>query len=245
MPVRRRPPVRPALEEGELMKKIFLVSPGAKAFLLPLQGALGRKTVYMTPLGLATVAALTPEDIEVDIWDEGVHGLITEATGLKKDYDLVGVTGYENHIERAKQVGRILRRRGLLVAVGGPGVSSSPELYRDDFDILFIGEAEHTWPRFIDEWKAGGHRSEYRQVGKVDMAHSPRPRWDKVDIDRYYVGGVQTTRGCPFDCEFCDVIYIYGRQPRHKSVEQVMQEIRALERLGTESIFLCDDNFIG
>jgi radical SAM superfamily enzyme YgiQ (UPF0313 family) len=227
------------------MKSILLVSPGAKGFLLPLQGALGRKTVYMTPLGLATVAALTPEDIEVDIWDEGVHGLITDSTDLKKNYDLAGVTGYENHIERAKQVGQILRRRGLLVAVGGPGVSASPELYRDDFDILFIGEAEHTWPRFIDEWKAGSHRSEYRQVGKVDMAHSPRPHWDKVDVDRYYVGGVQTTRGCPFDCEFCDVIYIYGRQPRHKSVEQVLDEVRALERRGAAGIFLCDDNFIG
>ena len=199
----------------------------------------------LMPLGLATVAALTPDDIEVDIWDEGVHGPITLDTDLKKAYDLVGVTGYETHVERARQLGRLMRKRGLVAAVGGPGVSASPEVYRDDFDILFVGEAEYTWPRFIDEWRAGRHRPEYRQVGKVDMAHSPLPRWDKVDVDRYHMGGVQTTRGCPFDCEFCDVIYIYGRQPRHKPVEQVLEEIHALERRGAEGIFLCDDNFIG
>jgi radical SAM superfamily enzyme YgiQ (UPF0313 family) len=206
---------------------------------------LGQRTRLLVPLGLATVAALTPDDVEVDIWDEGVHGPITLDTDLKKRYDLVGVTGYETHIERARQLGRLLRTRGFLTGVGGPGVSASPEFYRDDFDILFVGEAEYTWPRFISEWKAGNHRAEYRQVAKVDMAHSPLPRWDKVDMSRYHLGGVQTTRGCPFDCEFCDVIYIYGRQARHKPTEQVLEEIRALERLGVQNIFLCDDNFIG
>jgi radical SAM superfamily enzyme YgiQ (UPF0313 family) len=202
---------------------------------------------FMVPLGLATVAALTPDDIDVDIWDEAVHGLISDGTDFKKDYNLVGVTGYINHFWRVRELGEIFRRRGIPVAVGGPGVSAAPEHYRNCFDILFIGEAEYIWPQFITDWKAGHYRPEYRQVAKVDMSHSPLPRWDRVaaSIKDYLVGGVQTTRGCPFDCEFCDVIYIYGRQARHKSIEQVLEEIIALERLGAERIFLCDDNFIG
>src|SRR5688572_6129760 len=127
------------------MKSVLLVSPGQGGFTRPLGG--GRRTRLLVPTGLATVAALTPDDVEVDIWDEGVDGPLRLDTDLKKRYDLVGVTGYETHIERARQVGRLMRKRGFTVAVGGPGVSASPEHYREDFDILFIGEAEYTWPR--------------------------------------------------------------------------------------------------
>jgi Radical SAM superfamily/Domain of unknown function (DUF4070)/B12 binding domain len=237
------------------VKKILLITPDFNPEETTVRSLAGGLTAlkflpqktFMVPLGLATVAALTPDDIEVDIWDEAVHGLISDETDFKKDYDLVGVTGYINHLSRVKQLGEMFRRRGILVAVGGPGVSSAPEHYRDDFDILFIGEAEYIWPQFTAQWKAGRYRPEYRQVEKLDMSRSPLPRWDKVAPEmKYYVcGGVQTTRGCPFDCEFCDVIYIYGRQARHKSIEQVLEEIIALERLGVERIFLCDDNFIG
>ena len=242
-------------QEGEFMKKILLITPDftpEETRVRSIAGGLSalkfmpQKTL-MAPLGLATVAALTPDDIDVDIWDEAVHGLIADDTDFGKDYDLVGVTGYINHLLRVKRLGELFRRRGIPVAVGGPGVSSAPEHYRHAFDILFIGEAEYTWPQFITEWKAGHYRSEYRQVEKLDMTHSPLPRWDKVaaDLKQYVCGGVQTTRGCPFDCEFCDVIYIYGRQARHKSIEQVLQEVSALERLGVERIFFSDDNFIG
>jgi radical SAM superfamily enzyme YgiQ (UPF0313 family) len=237
------------------MKKILLITPDFNPGESKLRSVrtmfAGLKFLpqkaFMVPLGLATVAALTPDDIEVDIWDEAVHGLIHDDTDFKKDYDLVGVTGYINHFWRARELGEIFRRRGIPVAVGGPGVSAAPEHYRNSFDILFIGEAEHIWPQFITDWKAGRYRPEYRQVAKIDMTHSPLPRWDKVagSINDYLIGGVQTTRGCPFDCEFCDVIYIYGRQARHKSIAQVLEEIIALERLGVERIFLCDDNFIG
>lgn len=222
--------------------KVLLINPGQKAFF----GALGgRRRVYMTPLSLATVAALTPEDVTVHIWDEGVHGLIDEKTAFREDYDLIGVTGFENHLERVQALTPVLRSRGVPLAVGGPGVSAAPELYRDLFDHLFIGEAEYTWRRFLDDWRSGSAQKEYRQIGPIDMADSPLPRWDEVDLGSYIVGAVQTTRGCPFDCEFCDVIYIYGRQPRHKPTEQVLEEIVALERRGAKGIFLCDDNFIG
>ena len=205
------------------------------------------KKAFLAPLTLTTVAALAPDDVEVDIWDESVRGMISDRTDLKKDYDLLGITGYSSDISRVKQIGRIFRNRGIKVAVGGPGVSTEPERYRDHFDILFIGEAEHTWPQFIADWKSGSFRPEYRQLTKVDMKCSPLPRWDIIanDMRYYFAGGLQATRGCPRDCEFCDVIYLNGRQVRSKSIEQVLEEVCTLERLGVTCIFISDDNFIG
>ncbi|MBI1927573.1 radical SAM protein [Candidatus Poribacteria bacterium] len=232
------------------MKNILLVNPDIDSDIAPYEAILRLpfldKRTFMTPLHLATLAALTPDDIKVDIWDEPVHGRIDETTHLK-DYDLVGVTGYTAHLRGAIRLARLFRKRGIPVVIGGPAASAAPERYRDDCDVLFIGEAEYIWGQFISDWKAGAYQKEYRQVIKPDITDSPLPRWDSVAevMKHYVVGGVQTTRGCPFDCEFCDVIFLYGRQPRHKSVERVIEEVCALERLGVDSIFFCDDNFIG
>src|SRR4051812_30825620 len=201
--------------------------------------------MVMAPLGLATVAALTPDEYAVDIWDEAIEGPIGPSTRLRRAYDLAGVTGYINHAGRVNELGRFFRERGVLTAVGGPGVSSEPELYRDSFDVLFVGEAEYTWPRFLADWAAGRPQDAYRQVDKVDLADAPPPRWDRVALAKYMMGTVQTTRGCPFDCEFCDVIYLFGRQARHKTVERVLAEVSALERRGVRRVLFCDDNFIG
>ena len=235
--------VTPDFDPAETKSRSLASQDNSKVASLPFFD----KKTFMVPLGLATVAALTPDDIEVTIWDEGVNGYIDDDTKFDASYDLVGVTGYASHMGRVIQLGQIFRRRGVKVAVGGPGVSSAPEHYRDHFDVVFIGEAEYVWPRFIDDWKNGRHESEYRQVDKVNMEDSPIPRWDRLasNLSDYLVAGVQTTRGCPFDCEFCDVIYLYGRQARNKSVDQVLNEIRVLEELGVRQIFFCDDNFIG
>lgn len=235
------------------VKRILLVNPAFAEYSTGLPQSLRKSAtakwspfqVSIMPLGLATVAALTPGSIQVDIWDESVKGQITAEDVCAKDYDLIGVTGYVNHAGRMHELGLMFRHCGFLTVVGGPGVSSEPELFREYFDILFIGEAEYTWPQFINDFERGTQRREYRQVGKVDMAHSPAPTWERVAVSSYLLGAVQTTRGCPFDCEFCDVIYIYGRQARHKPVERVLEEVRALERLGLERILFCDDNFIG
>lgn len=235
------------------MKKIILVSPnfhppasrGQKLFSPSVAEKWSPFKFVMAPLGLATVAALTPNNVEVDIWDEAIHGPIGPDTQFKEDYALAGITGYINQAGRVKELGQIFRNRGLLTAVGGPGVSSEPELFRDSFDVLFIGEAEYTWPRFIADWQAGQYRAIYRQVGKVDLADTPPPRWDQVALRSYLMGTVQTTRGCPFDCEFCDVIYIFGRQARHKPIDRVLQEVIALEQHGGRRLLFCDDNFIG
>lgn len=230
------------------MKNILLISPDSDNEGLWVTGeeVVGVKN-NMVPLGLATVAALTPTEFHVDIWDELVHGRIDEGTKFPRDYDLVGITGYKAHLPRCREVAAVFRGRGIPVAIGGPGVSGTPDAYRGDFDILFIGEAELTWPAFLEDWLAGKEQSEYRQIDKPDLAASPMPRWDSIvdDLPRYAMGCVQTTRGCPFDCEFCDVIYLFGRRSRHKPVDRVLEEVIALEKLGMKSIFFCDDEFIG
>ncbi|MBI1353687.1 MAG: radical SAM protein [Acidobacteria bacterium] len=231
------------------MSRILLVSPRFDSeFTRGTQGGgVNKKMALMTPLHLATIAALTPDDFQVDIYDESVLEPISGDKDYSKTYDLVGVTGYIAHLPRAKELGALFRRQGIPVVMGGPGVSGSPEDCRDAFDVLLLGESELTWPRFLSEWKKGQHLSEYRQVERPDLTLTPAPDWTTVApyIDRYAMGGVQTTRGCPFDCEFCDVIHLFGRKPRHKPIETVIEEVLALKKLGIKMIFMCDDDFIG
>jgi hypothetical protein len=231
------------------MKKILLVVPQHIETQLQVTAelpSLKGKVLKMVPLQIATVAALTPDDIQVDLWDESLHGQIGEPTELS-DYDLVGVTGYVAHLQRAREIAQLFRKRGILVAVGGSGVSVAPERYRNFFDILFIGEAELTWPQFIADWKAGSYQTEYRQVTKPDLAISPVPRWGNIadQVKNYIMGGVQTSRGCPFDCEFCDIRNLFGNRTRYKPIDKVLEEVATLERLGVNSVGFCDDNFIG
>ena len=200
----------------------------------------------IVPLNLATIAALTPDGHDVDIWDESVRGEIDNHTDLGREYDLIGVTGYIAHIPRALELAGLFRQRGIPTAIGGPGVSGAPHLFRNAFDVLFLGEAEYTWPQFIRDWEKGLQRGEYRQVERPDLSDCPTPKWDSIadDIPLYRLGGVQTTRGCPYDCEFCDVIHLFGRRPRHRPIASVIEEVVNLQKLGAERIFLCDDNFI-
>jgi radical SAM superfamily enzyme YgiQ (UPF0313 family) len=107
-----------------------------------------------------------------------------------------------------------------------------------------VGEAEDTWPRFLDDFAAGCPRAEYITQDRPDMSLAPAPRFDLLDFDRYQAMTIQFGRGCPFRCEFCDIIVVYGRRPRTKKIEQVMAEVRECHRLGARQICLADDNFI-
>jgi radical SAM superfamily enzyme YgiQ (UPF0313 family) len=239
-----------------MMKRILLITPDKTpdtgyAQMLQnkerLQGPATRLRAVMAPVELATLAAVTPSDFEIDIWDEAVKGKITPETDLGKEYQIMGVTGYLAHVVRMLEICYEFRRRGVLTVAGGPACSGSPERFRGIFDVIFLGESEYTWPQFLREWEQGNHINEYRQIERPDIADSPIPHWEKVqDVDTAYVtGGVQTTRGCPFDCEFCDVIHLFGRKPRHKPISAVLEEIKVLEKLGVKRIFFCDDNFYG
>jgi radical SAM superfamily enzyme YgiQ (UPF0313 family) len=202
-----------------------------------------------TPTTIATLAALTPSDrYEVDLWDENLDGIIDADTELPGRYDLVAISLMFSYLEnRLHALSALFRARGVFVAAGGPCVSSAPHRHQGLADALFIGEAERTWPRFLADWEAGEARPEYVQVEKPDLAESPVPRWGAfaARLPEYQLGVVQTTRGCPFDCEFCDVIYLFGRAQRHKPAATVLEEVRAMKAAGLTSVFFSDDEFVG
>lgn len=220
--------------------RVYLVNPGLQASFWSLSEAsdITGKPGYIPNLAPPTLAALTPPDVEVVICDETV-----EAVDLDLPCDLVGITGYVSQGRRMIELARRFRERGRLVAMGGPYASLSPERCRPHCDVLFTGEAELTWPAFLEDFRAGRHRDHYGQVDKIDFALSPRPRMDLLRNDRYAIGVIQTSRGCPFECEFCDVIVYLGRRIRHKPVPTILAEADTLYGHGYRSIFLSDDNF--
>jgi radical SAM superfamily enzyme YgiQ (UPF0313 family) len=200
---------------------------------------LGKQCIFPN-LSMPTVAGLTGPEHELTLCDENVGEIDFDV-----EADVVGVTGYIIHKERLKEIAAEFRRRGRLVAIGGPYASLCPEELREHCDVLFVGEAEETWSRFLSDFAAGHWKTEYRPDELPDLTTSPTPRFDLLDVDRYHALTIQFARGCPFTCEFCDIIVVYGRRPRAKSVEQVMAEVRECHRLGAEQVFVVDDNFIG
>lgn len=201
------------------------------------------------PVSVATIAALTPESFEVDIWDENLDGPIDATTQLPRPhYDIVGIsTLFERVGRRVPTLATLFRERGAHICAGGPGISNHLKAINSCVDSIFLNEAEYTWPQFLRDWSQGQPRREYIQVAKPDLAFSPAPAWRTLEkrIPSYRAGSVQTTRGCPFDCEFCDVIYLYGRAQRHKPIANVLTEVRNLEKLGARRIMFTDDEFVG
>ncbi len=202
---------------------------------------LGKKS-NMPVLALPVLAGLTPPGHEVVLIDENVQDIDLDA--LEK-FDIVGLTGMTVQRDRMREILVELRRRGVFVVIGGPWVSVSEEWFEDLVDVTFVGEAETTWPKFLDDFKTGDYAKRYEQAEKTDMSTVPMPRYDLVPFKEYAMGCIQTSRGCPFQCEFCDIIVIFGRKPRIKTTAQVIAEVDAQHRLGARVVFLVDDNFIG
>ena len=203
---------------------------------------------FFAPHACAAIAALTPPEHEVMIHDEHLHGPVD---GLLKnqEFDVVGVSLISNQINRSRAIAETFRGEdcpGALV-VGGVGTAHMlPRMY-ELFDAVFVGEAEETWPRYLADLSRGEPEQLYRQIAKPDMGGVPIPRWELIaeDLPRYSTSSVQTSRGCPFDCSFCDVIYIFGRKLRLKPAEQVLQEVSLLQSAKVKMIYFADDNFSG
>ncbi|NJL27258.1 MAG: B12-binding domain-containing radical SAM protein [Thermoanaerobaculia bacterium] len=188
-------------------------------------------------LATVTVAALAPADWEVRVCEEGV-----ETIDFDSDADYVGLTGKVIQGQRMVEVADAFRARGKTVLIGGPHASLSPGAVRDHCDVLLIGELEAIADELFADLERSCWKPEY--VGdKPSLETSPLPRFELYPNDRALSGCVQTSRGCPFECEFCDVIQYLGRNQRHKTVEQIIAELDALYALGFRAIFLADDNF--
>lgn len=222
--------------------KILLINPRFPDSLWSLTGIsdLVGAGIGQTPLGLITVAALTPPGHEIRLVDENVEPIDFDARA-----DLVAIGAMNVQFGRAVEIGRRFRERGVRTAIGGPYVSLVPERADGLFDHRLAGEAEYIWPRFIADIEAGAPKATYVQDANVPVTDSPVPRFDLLSPSRYLDFFIQTSRGCPFACEFCDIIITDGRIPRVKTVAQVMAEIEAVHRIGGRSIAFSDANFIG
>jgi len=205
---------------------------------------LGRK-VLLPPLGLITVAALLPDDWELKLVDCNIRPVEPEEWAWA---DLVIASAMLVQKRDLQRQIALAKAHHVPVAVGGPFASSTPdakELQQANF--LLLDEGEITIPLFLEAWRDGQQQGRFSANGdKPDISTSPVPRFDLLEHDAYSLMAIQFSRGCPFQCEFCDIIVLYGRKPRTKTPDQVLAELQALLDLGwRHDIFLVDDNFIG
>lgn len=200
--------------------------------------SLGRKLRYSMANG-----ALVPEGHEIVLLDENVEAI--DFDRLRR-FDVIGVTGMVVQGERMIEILRRLKRLPAVIAVGGPLVTVNESIFDGLCDVRFIGEAEETWPAFVNALASdAATATRYTQPEKSDMTRVPVPRFDLLRRGAYGTAPVQFSRGCPFLCEFCDIITTFGRRPRTKKPEQVLAELDAVVAQGFRGCFLVDDNFIG
>lgn len=226
------------------MADIVLVNPRFEVSYWGFEHALGLfgKRANMPVASLPLLAALTPAKHQVVVVDENVEDIDFERL---QRADIVGLTSMSVQRFRAREILAELKRRRVFTVVGGPWVSVDEAYFGELADVVFVGEAEETWPLFLDEWSRGSHRPRYEQADRTDMSRLPPPRLDLLNLSQYMFGSVQFSRGCPFQCEFCDIIVTFGRRPRLKTAAQVIREIEGLRDCGMEMIFVVDDNLIG
>jgi radical SAM superfamily enzyme YgiQ (UPF0313 family) len=195
------------------------------------------------PLGLITVAALLPPSWQCRLVNRNTEELLDDDLDWA---DLVMTGGMLPQQPDTHQIIELAHARDKRVVVGGPDVTSSPEAYRDsDFQVL--GEAEGIIGAFIEAWNSGVRRGVFEaEKFKIDITTTPIPRFDLLKRSQYTYFGVQFARGCPFTCEFCDIIELYGRVPRVKTIEQMLAELETLYDFGYRGhVDFVDDNFIG
>jgi radical SAM superfamily enzyme YgiQ (UPF0313 family) len=226
------------------MMKVLLINPEFPETYWSFRHAVrfeGKRSVF-PPLGLLTVSALLPPSWERRLVDLNVQSLKLSDIEWA---DMVFATAMLVQKESLKEVVGRCKARGKRVVLGGPYVTTTVEEL-PEADHVFLGEAETTLPQFVADLARGEAKRTYQASERPPLSASPRPDFHLANMKRYSAMSVQYSRGCPFSCEFCDIIEIYGRVPRTKSNQQILAEFDALRDLGWRStVFVVDDNFIG
>src|SRR5712664_45193 len=201
---------------------------------------IGKRSAF-PPLGLLTVSAMLPASWERRVVDMNVRSLKSSDIEWA---DMVFATAMLIQKDSLRDVVDRCKAKGKRVAIGGPYVTTTMDLV--DADHVFLGEAETTLHEFIDDLAHGEPKRTYQAAERPPLSITPVPDFHLAELKRYSSMSVQYSRGCPFNCEFCDIIEIYGRVPRTKSNAQMLNELDALRRVGWRGpVFIVDDNFIG
>ncbi|MCI0388359.1 MAG: B12-binding domain-containing radical SAM protein [Acidobacteria bacterium] len=201
----------------------------------------GKRSAF-PPLGLLTISAMLPDAWERRLVDMNIQRLKPSAI---KWADVVFCSAMLVQKDSLRRVVSLCKAEGKRVVIGGPYVTTSAGDI-SSADHIFLGEAETTLPEFVRDVERGAAKRIYQAAERPALSAAPIPDFQLTDLRRYSAMSVQYSRGCPFQCEFCDIIEIYGRVPRTKSNEQMLAELDALFNLGWRGmVFIVDDNFIG
>jgi len=219
------------------MLRIALLSP--KGPLYRHRGGIFRKSLRYSPLTLPTLAALIPDDIEHDLslYDEGIEDIPQDL-----DVDLIGITAITGTANRAYELARHFRKRGITVVIGGPHATLVPDDAEPHADAIVVGYAEDTWPELLRDFSGDRLRKRYVQSPDLSLANRPPARRDLINGGRYAKTHVfEATRGCVHRCDFCVVPFAWGRKPYQKPVADVVDEIRST---GAKRAIFVDLNII-
>jgi radical SAM superfamily enzyme YgiQ (UPF0313 family) len=200
------------------------------------------KKASFPPLGLLTVAAMLPEDWYKKLIDMNVNQLMEDDI-LWADFVFISAMSVQS--ESANQVIEKCRKLNTKIVAGGPLFTSSSEYY-ENIDHLVLNEAEITLPQFLSDLNEGKPKQKYTSEEWAEITTTPLPLWDLLSINDYSSMNLQYSRGCPYNCDFCDITVLYGRKPRTKTKDQVIAELDRLFFTGWKGpVFFVDDNFIG
>lgn len=203
----------------------------------------GDKRAWTVPGVLTLLAALIPDHHDIVLIDECVEDIDFDAL---RRFDVIGVTGQIVQRDRMREILAQVKEMPATVVVGGPYAAINEAFFDDLYDSIFVGEADKTWPEFIDALAHGRPvKTRYEQAEATDMSTLPPARTELMKTQHYMTASIQYSRGCPFTCEFCDIIVIFGRRPRVKSAAQVIAELEGVWKAGFGVCFVVDDNFIG
>ncbi len=198
------------------------------------------KKAAFPPLGLLTVAALLPKEWNKKLVDQNVGELKDEHIAWA---DLIFISAMIVQKESTKEI--IKRCQGKVIVAGGPLFTTNTDTF-EGISHFILNEAEVTLPMFLDDFKKGKLQKVYTSSIRPEITRTPVPMWDLIDPDDYAAMSLQYSRGCPFDCEFCDITIMNGRIPRTKTPDQVIAELQSIYDMGWRgNVFIVDDNFIG